>query len=129
MLVGRLFTTIDQLTQLVQNLVSNALKFVAPGAVPTVHLSIDDQEDDMVTICIEDNGIGMENKHVERVFEIFKRLHTREQYPGTGIGLAICRKIVARHGGKIWVESRVGGGSSFKFTLKSMGGGEAMHPG
>lgn len=104
-----------QLSQLFQNLIGNAVKFHADDA-PRVHVSAE-RTGTAWTICVRDNGIGIEAKHHERVFEIFRRLHTQEQYPGTGIGLAVCRRIVKRHGGRIWVESDVGQGCAFCFTL------------
>jgi signal transduction histidine kinase len=106
-----------QLEQLLQNLVANALKFrgEAPARVrvscePAVGAGL-------VQIAVEDAGIGIEPQHRDRVFKMFQRLHDRESYEGTGIGLAICRKIVERHGGRIWVEDRPGGGTVFRFTL------------
>ncbi len=101
--------------QLFQNIVSNGLKY-CDKENPRVEILARSKED-WVTITIKDNGIGMEQKYLEKIFVIFQRLHTKQEYPGTGIGLAICKKIVERHGGKIWVESELGGGSAFHFEL------------
>lgn len=104
-----------QLEQLCQNLLSNALKF--HGATPPrVHISAQAQETDWL-FSIRDDGIGIAPENYERIFEVFQRLHTRAEYAGTGIGLAICKRIVERHGGRIWVESEVGQGTTFYFTL------------
>ncbi len=104
-----------QLTQLLQNLVGNALKFA--GEQPPVITVGAELADGQWTVSVADNGIGIDPKHAERVFLIFQRLHSRTEYDGTGIGLAICKKIVERHGGRIWVEPGQGGGSVFRFTL------------
>ncbi|GAB5443631.1 MAG: hypothetical protein Fues2KO_39800 [Fuerstiella sp.] len=104
------------LTQLFQNLISNAMKFVPVDTVPEVRVTADRQQTEWV-ITIADNGLGIEAKHQEQIFTIFKRLHHREHIPGTGIGLAICKRIVDRHGGRIFVDSEPGQGSSFSFTL------------
>ncbi|NPV14900.1 PAS domain S-box protein [candidate division WOR-3 bacterium] len=103
-----------QLEQLFQNLVGNALKFTQEK--PRVDIWAE-RVDGMWRFAVKDNGIGIDPKFSEKVFEIFQRLHTREEYPGTGIGLAVCKKIVERHGGKIWFESEVGKGTTFFFTL------------
>jgi PAS domain S-box-containing protein len=111
-----------QLVQLFQNLIGNALKFKGEEA-PRIHVSAAAQPDAW-EFAVRDNGIGIEPQYFERIFMVFQRLHSKGEYPGTGIGLAICKKVVDRHGGHIRVESRPGEGSTFFFTLPR-GGGEA----
>ena len=103
--------------ELYQNLLSNALKFVAPGASPRIHLSAEPGPDDTWVVGVRDEGIGIDPDHVHEIFRPFRRLHSNDKYPGTGIGLAIARKAVDRHGGRLWVETAKGGGSHFRFTL------------
>ena len=107
-----------QLEQLLQNLIANALKFRSDGRA-RVWVRVEAGPPGMVQIAVADGGIGIAPEAREHVFEMFQRLHDREAYEGTGIGLAICRKIVERHGGRIWVDEREGGGTVFRFTLPS----------
>jgi PAS domain S-box-containing protein len=112
-----------QLVRLFQNLIGNALKFRQDEA-PQVHITAQ-RRNNIVTLSIKDNGIGIDPQHSQTIFEIFRRLHTREEYPGTGMGLAICKKIVERHGGHISVQSQPGQGSTFYFSVDTAGGESA----
>ena len=105
-----------QLTQLMQNLIGNAIKFHRDGVTPAITVSAT-REGAMCHVVVEDNGIGIEPQYLERVFLIFQRLHERNKYPGTGIGLAIAKKVIEYHGGRIWIESTPDQGSRFHFTL------------
>jgi PAS domain S-box-containing protein len=113
-----------QLGQVFQNLIANAIKFRRENESPRVHiaakpLSVDEsQGEEAWCFSVKDNGIGLDPQHANYIFEIFQRLHTQEEYPGVGIGLALCKRIVERHGGHIWVESEPGKGATFYFTLK-----------
>ncbi|MEQ9001445.1 MAG: PAS domain S-box protein [Coleofasciculus sp. B1-GNL1-01] len=107
-----------QMAQLLQNLITNGIKFRTQQP-PRIHITAT-REGQFWQIAVQDNGIGMESQYRDRIFVIFQRLHYREEYPGTGIGLAVCKKIVERHGGQIWVESELGQGSTFYFTLPAV---------
>ncbi|MEH1970031.1 GAF domain-containing protein [Nostoc sp.] len=129
-----------QLTQVFQNLIGNAIKF-CQNQQPQIHIGVakpdgnPDEESLNVTpsadewlFWVRDNGIGLESQYAERIFIIFQRLHGRNKYPGTGIGLAICKKIIERHGGRIWVESKLGQGSTFYFTIPDRAGKQSWAP-
>lgn len=103
-----------QIMQGFQNLIANSLKFCT--LQPHIHLSAE-TKDGSWQFTVQDNGIGFDQKYADKIFVIFQRLHTREEYPGTGIGLALCKRIIERHGGEIWFMSKVDNGSTFYFTL------------
>lgn len=105
----------SQLRQLLQNLLSNSIKFRSEQSLQ-IHVSARREENTWL-FSVRDNGPGIESQYFERIFIIFQRLVTRDEYPGTGIGLAVCKKIVERHGGRIWLESEVGKGTTFYFTI------------
>ncbi|PJZ78999.1 PAS domain-containing sensor histidine kinase [Leptospira neocaledonica] len=106
----------DQIRRLFSNLISNGIKFRSPSRSPEIRIKVKHVPGANV-FSVSDNGIGMDSKYFDRIFIIFQKLHTRSEYPGTGIGLSICKKIVENHGGKIWVQSSVGKGSEFFFSL------------
>ncbi len=105
-----------RLAQVFQNLIGNAVKFRHPDHASEIHVSATPRDREW-QFTVRDNGIGIDPKYLDRIFVIFQRLHTRAEYPGTGIGLSICKKVIERHGGRIWVESRPGAGATFHFTL------------
>lgn len=109
----------SQITQVFQNLVGNAIKFRGEE-VPQIHVSAIKGSGEWL-FTVKDNGIGIDPKYFDKIFVIFQRLHGREEYSGTGIGLAICKRIIERHGGRIWLESRLGAGTSFHFSLPIKG--------
>jgi light-regulated signal transduction histidine kinase (bacteriophytochrome) len=109
----------QQFAQLFQNLLGNALKFVEPGHAAVVEVRADPLPDGGWRFTIDDDGIGFGAEQADRMFGMFQRLHTREEFPGTGVGLAIARKVVERHNGRIWAEPRPGGGARFRFDLRA----------
>jgi PAS domain S-box-containing protein len=113
-----------QIRQLFQNLVGNAIKFHGEQP-PKIHIAAK-RQDGRWEFPVRDNGIGIEPQYFEKIFQIFQRLHTRKDYPGTGIGLAICKRIVERHGGALWVESQLGHGSTFYFSLPDTAANTAL---
>jgi len=119
----RVWADRGQVSQVLQNLVGNALKFHREGVAPRVQIRAR-RDGPAWEISVQDNGIGIAPDYFERIFIIFQRLHTKEQYSGSGIGLAIVKKIIERHGGKLWLESSSGEGSTFRFTLPAVMSGE-----
>lgn len=109
----------SQLSSVFLNLISNAIKFSKPDGKINIDISASEKEDGFAEIIVKDNGIGIDKKHFENIFLIFHRLHSQDKYPGTGIGLSVCKKIIERHGGKIRVESEPENGTTFYFTLRS----------
>jgi PAS domain S-box-containing protein len=117
------------ITQVLQNLIGNAVKFHRPGRPPCVHVSAF-QRAGFWVFSVRDNGIGIQARHHQRIFRVFERLHTADEFPGTGVGLAIARRIVERHGGTVWFESQPGQGSTFCFSLPAADARTAsMHAG
>lgn len=106
----------DQISRVFQNFIGNALKFRKEGLQPKIHISAEKGDNEYV-FSVSDNGIGLEEQYKDHIFEIFKRLHTIGEYQGTGIGLVIVKRIIEQHGGRIWVESEYGKGSTFYFTI------------
>jgi signal transduction histidine kinase len=105
----------SQLAAVFQNLIENAIKYHGPEP-PNVHVSAE-RKNEQCVFAVRDNGIGIDARHIDRIFTVFRRLHSHDEIPGTGIGLAICKRAVERHGGQIWAESQLGGGSTFYFTI------------
>ena len=107
---------------LFQNMISNGIKFSRQDVRPCIHISAERGEDEWV-FSVRDNGIGISSAHFDKIFNIFQRLHNREDFEGAGIGLAHCKKIVQMHSGKIWLESSLGEGSTFYFSLRDIDNG------
>ncbi len=105
-----------QILQVFQNLIENAIKFKKKTELPKIHITCTKQHE-MYQFSVADNGIGIEMQYHDRVFIVFQRLHSAKDYPGSGIGLSICKRIVERHGGTIWFESTVNEGTTFYFTI------------
>jgi PAS domain S-box-containing protein len=111
-----IFADEDQIIRVFQNLIGNGIKFRKEGIQPKIHISAK-REDNEYVFSVSDNGIGLEEQYSDKIFEVFKRLHSIGEYQGTGIGLAIVKRIIDRHGGRIWIESELGKGSTFYFTI------------
>lgn len=115
-----------QMVRLFQNLIGNSLKYRKPDVAPLIHVSAQEAESEWI-ITVQDNGIGFDPKYAKQIFSPFKRLHAQGQYSGSGVGLAICRRIVEGHGGRIWAESQPGQGASFRFSLPAEGKAPAKY--
>jgi light-regulated signal transduction histidine kinase (bacteriophytochrome) len=107
----------SQIMRVFQNLIVNAIKFKKKSEMPKIHISCE-KKNEFYEFAVRDNGIGIEMQYQDKVFAIFQRLHSTKDYPGTGIGLSICKRVVERHGGKIWFESKENEGTTFYFTIK-----------
>lgn len=107
-----------EIRQVFQNLIANAIKFVGPDTLPKINISSTTLPG-KIQFSVSDNGIGIEEKYFERIFAVFRRLHSKSEYPGTGIGLAHCKKVVEMHGGEIWIDSEIGKGSTFHFSIST----------
>ncbi len=114
-----------QLGQLFQNLIGNGIKYQRPNIQPKIVISVQEKPEEWL-FRVEDNGIGIKPENFDRIFQVFQRLHTYQDYPGSGVGLAICKKIVERHQGKIWLESEWGIGTTFYFTLPKLDEGNQL---
>lgn len=111
----KIYADRSQMIQLFQNLIGNAIKYRSDD-VPHIHISAQKGEEEWI-FQVSDNGIGIDSEYYDRIFQIFQRLHEMHVYSGTGVGLAICKKIVERHGGRIWLDSEVGKGSTFYLSI------------
>ncbi|MNC35784.1 Phytochrome-like protein cph1 [compost metagenome] len=107
----------SQIRQLLQNLLSNAIKFHKPGQLPNIRIYAENQPTGEWSLCVSDNGVGFDEKYLDRIFNPFQRLHSRQEYPGTGIGLAIVKKIAERHFARLSASSQPGGGALFRLTF------------
>ncbi len=106
-----------QLVEVLQNLIDNSIKFRKQNESPAIHIGVKPPEGNEWHFFVKDNGIGIDPQYIPKLLVISKRLHARGKYPGTGVGLVKCKKIVERHGGRIWVESELGKGATFHFTI------------
>jgi light-regulated signal transduction histidine kinase (bacteriophytochrome) len=109
------------LASLFENLIGNAIKYRGDAPPLVVVTAVAEPEENVWTFSVADNGIGIDPQYAQRIFAIFQRLHVRDAYPGTGIGLALCRKIVEFHGGRIWLDTSASPGATFRFTLPRKG--------
>ena len=115
-----IFADRDQIISVFQNLIGNGIKFRREGVQPKIHVSAQKKGNEYI-FSVSDNGIGLEEQYSDKIFEVFKRLHAIGEYRGAGIGLAIVKRIIDRHRGRIWVKSKLGKGSTFYFTIPKNG--------